>query len=307
MQRSRRRVGRAAGAVALVAAVGGVQPPAAAAQVVMGSVLESGSSVPLGGVLVSLLDDAGERVRATLSDDAGRFYFEVGRFGQYSLRAERIGLQTTTSASFDVFGSEPVVRRVLMGDRAIEIEGLVVDSRIQQCRIDSREAVQIQRWWQEVRTALDVSSVVQSAGLARFEIDRFEREWGPKLERLVSETNRSEVSLTDRPFVSAEAGFLARGGFVQGDLQGQREYYAPDADVLLSSVFLAQHCFSIEEHDDDERLIGLAFEPIEERDVPDITGVLWVDSTTAELRTLDFRYHGVDDVPDNESGGRVSF
>jgi hypothetical protein len=277
-------------------------------QTVTGAVLDSTTSAPLSGVLVSLLDLNGERVRATLSDEAGRFYFGLDRFGRYSLRAERIGLEPMTSASFDVLSTNPHFERLLVGARAVEIAGLVVDSRVQQCRLDSDEALQIQRWWRDVRTALDVSSVVQSSGLAQFEIGRFQREWDAPLDRVVADISRAEVSVSARPFASAEARFLSEGGFVQGDLAGQREYYAPDAEVLLSSTFLAQHCFSIAKSDSgDPTLVGLAFEPTRDHDVPDIRGTIWVDSTTAELRTLDFLYTTLGDVPDNEAGGSVSF
>ena len=304
MRKSSRR--RAIGSALAVSAMLAL-PGAAHAQTVTGAVLDAATSGPLSGVLVSLLDLNGERIRATLSDEAGRFFFELQGFGRYSLRAERIGLQTTTSDSFDLISTEPYFERILMGDRAVEIAGLTVDSRVKQCRLNRDEAVQIQRWWQEVRTALDVSSVVQSTGMAQFEVDRFQREWDAELERITATDSRAEVSVSNRPFSSADAEFLSEGGFVQGELTGQREYYAPDADVLLSTTFLTEHCFSIEESDFDPRLVGLAFEPLEEREVPDIEGVIWVDSTTAELKTLDFRYTSLGDVPENEAGGSVWF
>jgi hypothetical protein len=292
-------------AVALVAFAS--MPRVAAGQTITGAVVDATTSAPLPGVLVSLLDLDGERIRATLSDETGRFFFEPGGFGRYSLRAERIGLQTTTSASFDVVSTNPHFERILMGDRAIEITGLIVDSRVKQCRLDRDEAVQIQRWWREVRTALDVSSVVQSSGMAQFEIDRFQREWDAQLERVIADDTRAEVSISTRPFASAEADFLSEGGFVQGELTGQREYYAPDADVLLSSTFLSEHCFSIASSEGDPKLVGLAFEPTGDRNVADIDGVIWVDSTTAELRAMDFHYTELGDVPDNEAGGSVWF
>ena len=276
-------------------------------QTVIGSTLDANTSAPLSGVLISLLDSAGKRVRAVLSDEVGRFAMEVGQFGRYTIRAERIGLQTTTSESFDLKTFEAHEERILMGDRSVEIAGLVVDSRVRQCRNDPAEAIEIQRWWREVRTALDVSSVVQQEGIAQFELERFEREWGPGLQRIISSNTRTEMSLSNRPFVSAEAEYLASGGFVQGELTGQREYYAPDADVLLSSVFLSLHCFSITDHDYDERLVGLTFDPTRDNKIPEIMGTLWVDSTSAELQTLDFRYTNMSELPDNESGGYVSF
>lgn len=304
----RRLAGKGAGLRGILLAVAVLTAAASlpvAAQTVTGTVVEADGSVPLSGVLVSLIDSDGERVAATLSDQDGSFSLDAGRFGRFRLRAERIGLQSNTSETFDLFSTDPREERISMGQRAIVIDGLVVDSRVEQCRLDRDNAVQIQRWWQEIRTALDVSSAVQTEGLARVQVERYERAWTSDLSRVVSEAEHAEVGLSSRPFVSAGADFLAEGGFVQGALEGEREYYAPDADVLLSDVFLARHCFSLASHYDDE-LLGLAFEPTEEG-VPDVRGTLWVDTTTAELQTLDFRYANLDDVPDNESGGFVSF
>lgn len=288
--------------LALVAA----SPRSSAGQTVTGVVRDATTSAPLGGVLVSLVDTNDDRVRSVLSDDTGRFALAPETFGRYRLRAERIGLATTTTASFDLFSTNPRFEELSMGSRAIAIAGLVVDSRVRQCRSNRERAVQIQRWWQEVRTALDVSAVVQREGLARFQIERFEREWDEELEVLLSSDSRMEMNLSDRPFVSADVDFLSEGGFVQGSLDGQLEYYAPDADVLLSGTFLADHCFSLSDSDD-KRIVGLSFEPTSDKDVPGIRGTLWVDSTTAELQSLEFRYTNQDDFPDHEGGGYVSF
>jgi hypothetical protein len=291
----------------LVVAAALAGPRAASAQSVTGAVHDGNTAAPIPGVLVSVIDDAGVRVRAVLSDGAGRFTIELGRFGRFRVRAERIGLGTVTSRTFELFSFAPHFERILMTDRAIEIAGLVVDTRVQACRLDPSEAVRIQRWWRDVRTALDVSSVVQRQGLALAQVERFEREWNEELDEIIRADSRREMILSSRPFVSEDAAFLAQGGYVQGPLQGQRDYFAPDADVLLSDVFLASHCFSIRDHGDDGPLLGLSFEPSVESEVPDITGTLWVDTTSAELRSLDFRYANTDDVPANASGGHLSF
>lgn len=291
------------GAAALV--IFAADPSPAIAQAVRGTVRDAERSRPLSGVLVSLLDPDGERVAATLSDDRGRYSLDVGRFGRFRLRAERIGLGTSTSQTFDLFSTRPLERDIVMGQRAIEIEGLVVDSRVEQCRLDRDNAVQIQRWWQEVRTALDVSAVVQTRGLAEFRVERFERRWTSSLSRVVGEARHTELGRSSSPFVSVDAEFLAERGYVQGDAEGSWDYFAPDAEVLLSDVFLARHCFSLVDHDDDA-LLGLAFEPTRD-DVVDISGTLWVDTTTAELQSLEFRYAEQEGVPENESGGFVAF
>ena len=294
-------------AVAFVAlAAGGTLPQGARAQGITGTVRDATTSAPLPGVLVTVLDYAGERVRGVLSDATGRFVIELP-MGRYQIRAERIGLRPETTEPFDLNTFNMRFEQIVMTDRAVLIEGLVVDSRVKSCRIDPEAAVQIQRWWEEIKTALDASSVLQRQRFATFQIEKFEREWSDDLERVIASSSRVELSQWSRPFSSVEADFLAKEGFVQGEIGGQRQYYAPDADVLLSDVFLSQHCFSLVEDDNRDDQLGLHFEPIETRTIPEILGTLWVDTTTAELQNLDFRYTNVDGVGDSESGGLVAF
>ena len=85
-------------------------------------------------------------------------------------------------------------------------------------------------------------------------------------------------------------------------------YYAPDADVLLSDAFLDTHCMSLVEGEDEaEGLVGLSFEPTQDRGVTDISGVLWLDPADAELQWLDYQYEFLD-VPNSERlGGKIRF
>lgn len=69
-------------------------------------------------------------------------------------------------------------------------------------------------------------------------------------------------------------------------------YDAPSAEALLSDAFLQTHCFGVvkppREHPD---WIGIAFAPRGRRDsLVDVTGVVWLDRSTAELRRLEFEY-----------------
>jgi len=90
---------------------------------------------------------------------------------------------------------------------------------------------------------------------------------------------------------------------------GSTDYYAPDAEVLLSDTFLADHCFKIKEGEFEHTgYVGLAFQPIPERKKPDIKGVLWMDAKTAELRTVEFTYTWLpNDLRTVDFGGTVSF
>ncbi|MFQ5691006.1 MAG: hypothetical protein ACE5HQ_12130 [Gemmatimonadota bacterium] len=69
---------------------------------------------------------------------------------------------------------------------------------------------------------------------------------------------------------------------------GAARYYAPDAGVLLSDEFLATHCLSVTENGG--RWIGLRFDPVPDREVADVAGVLWLDRSTRELKRLEYTY-----------------
>lgn len=61
-------------------------------------------------------------------------------------------------------------------------------------------------------------------------------------------------------------------------------FYAPDAEVLLSDAFLDSHCFSLREATvQGEARLGLTFEPVPGRTIPEVRGVLWWTP-----KTLDF-------------------
>ena len=277
-----------------------------AAQGVRGQVVDESTAAPLTGVLVAILDNQGQRVAAVLTDADGAFTAPVPGPGAYHARAERIGLQSTDSEPFQVEGTAFHSLRIQMADRAVELEGLVVDTRVRSCRVDAVQAPRIQRWWQSVRTALDVSALVQSERMARFRVQQFERRWTADLRSVVSEDTRLRVGFASRPFVSADADRLLEGGFVQGE-EGSREYFAPDADVLLSDGFLQSHCFSVVSDDDNERLVGLHFEPTRDNRSADILGTLWVDTVSAVLDRLQYRYANLNWLPANEAGGEVAF
>src|SRR5258708_9258116 len=83
---------------------------------------------------------------------------------------------------------------------------------------------------------------------------------------------------------------LERDGFVVVDSAGST-YHGPDADELISDAFLRTHCFETKSgRGETEGLIGLAFSPARGRTLPDITGTLSIDRTTAMLHHLAFTY-----------------
>lgn len=299
--------GRLSTVLALVLlAVLSVSPSAVAAQGIDGVVTFASNGQPAPGVLVAIYNESGERVRAELTNAVGRFAIEVPP-GRYGLQAERIGLSPTTVENIVVGPFERVSRAVEMIDRPIELQGLVVDTRVRSCRTNQREADRVQRWWSEVRTALGVNSALQEEQFGHFIVERFERVWDSDLDEPLAVGRRWNVSTSTRPFVSAPAEELMERGFVTGRFGLDRDYFGPDADVLLSTVFLSAHCFSLDTDRDRQGQVGLRFDPVDDRTVVDIAGTFWIDTTTATLTDLDFEYVNLEGPDADGAGGRAVF
>jgi len=293
----------------LVVALCGVlaSPRPGSAQVVAGIVREAESGVPLPGVLVSALREDGSRVLAVLTDSVGGFVMRLPPGLRVRLRAERIGMETVDTPPFVPGEGDAEPRRIFMGSRALEIEGLTVRTDVQQCRVSEREARVIQRWWDEARKALSVTEVVQESELVRYRIYQFEREWDPGLRTVKVESGRRSTVSSSRPFQSQAPETLLEKGYVQGNA-GSRIFVAPDVRVLLSPEFLGSHCFALETGNDTARAVGLRFEPTRSRKETDISGTFWIDTTSSALRFLDYSYANLPaDVPGDEAGGRVEF
>lgn len=112
-----------------------------------------------------------------------------------------------------------------------------------------------------------------------------------------------------RPFASIPVEQLSRHGYVVSRDDGSTDFYAPDADVLLSDAFLDDHCFRfVAGNDGRAGMVGLGFEPVPGRRVAEITGVLWLNAASSELAELEFTYV---ELPfgelDGEFGGEVGF
>jgi hypothetical protein len=120
---------------------------------------------------------------------------------------------------------------------------------------------------------------------------------------------RSSRHPTTHAFRSISADVLREQGYVVSDSSGVN-YYAPDAEVLLSDAFMSGHCFRlVESAGEDDRLVGVAFTPSRDRrDMREIEGTLWVARATSELRLLEFRYLNLPDPAGSaRPGGRVEF
>lgn len=276
------------------------------AQSVRGQFVDAaGTPVPAGRVL--LQTDSGRVVHSALTDDGGAFSLRAPRAGRYVVRGERIGFGATLSAPLELAADEEATYRLVASGERVLLDAIVVETR-SRCAMRPGASEQTSAVWGEVRKALDLVNEGARDSRARFTVDLFEREVDTRTRAVTVISSRTTIGLAHRPFVTLPPERLAREGFIIRDTSGV-VYAAPDAEILLSDRFLEDHCFRLRtEGAPEPGLIGLAFEPVRGRRVPDVEGVLWLDRATAELRLLEFEYtrtwlRGDRGVP----GGRLEF
>lgn len=254
-------------------------------QVVAGEFVDADGS-PIPSARVSLQNERGATVGSVLTDAAGRFQLRAPDAGRYRVRGERIGFELTETDPLELAGDGRVDQRMVANARRVMLATVVVEAGSRCGGSDATPETRVV--WDEVRKALGMVS--DTSRRATYTLERFERELDPTSRAVRRESRRTEAGTSDKPFIPADLARLANQGYIerQGDTL---VYQAPDADVLLSQAFLEDHCFRLRTAGAPaEGLIGLAFEPVRSRRVPDVEGVLWVDRASAELRQMEWSY-----------------
>jgi hypothetical protein len=178
----------------------------------------------------------------------------------------------------------------------------VVVAGEQQCDVEAGASMAI--LWEEIREALAAVAWTSRGSGYWYELSLFEREVTTGGKRAGPDSVWQQVGYHQVPFRSAPALELMVNGYIVVEDDGWI-YRAPDADVLLSDIFLRTHCFETRAA---KGLVGLAFIPARGRELPDVKGTLWVDPDNAELRYLEFTYTRIPDrLNAPRAGGRVEF
>lgn len=266
-----------------------VSRDAASAQSLIVDVTAAESGSPLSGAFVSLLDESGQTIRTGLTNEAGRLLFAAPGTGRYQLRVELVGRQTHSSGLLSIAAAEARRVAVSLSFQAIALAEIRVE-RDQRCRLRPADALAISQVWETARQALAVQAWTQDAGMYRLDISLYERDLDATGRKVERESRRGKTRMTRAPFASLPPEQLMESGFIEELEDGGHMYYGPDAALLLSDAFLDTHCFRLARSPDVPGAIGLVFEPVREREVPDIEGTLWLDEATAHLRFLEYSY-----------------
>jgi hypothetical protein len=223
--------------------------------------------------------------------------------GSYRVRVRRIGFRPFVSGAVTVPSSSPFILNVA-SDRVM-LAAVVVNARTPCGRINP-DAETLSLVWEEISKALKASQItladVSNLGVSK----TYQRRLGPTGAVLSADTSMRVARLA-RPFAAIDPASLVKDGYVRGNPVDGWIYFGPDEAVLLSAGFAETHCFRIVRDRDRPREIGLSFEPVRGRKVPDIAGVAWIDDATSELRRIDFRYLNAEPLTRFEAGGFTQF
>ncbi|HEU4786877.1 MAG TPA: carboxypeptidase-like regulatory domain-containing protein [Gemmatimonadaceae bacterium] len=289
---------------ALTLTTAALQP--AAAQRVRGTVRDSASAQPIPGAVVWVADSAGGFLARAVGGPDGSF--AVPRFaGSAALHVLRIGFHPAVIQIRDV--SPDSVLDVRLGSFVLALDA-VASSRRRVCPGDkgTSDALDL---WEQARAALMASVVARDANPPDLSLRSFTRTYEPFRNQLQEQIVRSKDLTGDRSYVAARPAWaFAAEGYMREDHGGERTYYAPDDAVLLDSSFAETHCLHVVpgERDHAEH-VGIGFDPVSERGrdtLVDVRGVLWIDATRHELRSLEFQYTGLEQAA-RTSGGDIKF
>ena len=276
------------------------------AQRVRGVVFDSALNSPIPGVVVSVLDSASRVGARTITDGQGRFNLDVPA-SVPKLRLMRIGYRLRDIALGA--GRDGEIRLVMERVPPILERVQVQDTELCPGSADRGAAFQL---WDQARTGLLATVVARESKPANATTLVFERTMSPSDEIVRKQTTRTSRGRTTRPFVASfEPGVFARFGYMVEDSRG-RTFNAPDADVLMHESFALTHCFRLRAADDAHRgQIGLAFAPAPGRgrdSLVDVSGVIWMDAASPQLRTLDFIYTSLEPAAMSaRAGGHIEF
>jgi hypothetical protein len=259
-------------------------------QTLMGRVTRD--SVPVTGALLLVLDGAGHTVARTASRELGE-YSVAAPPGTYRVQVLQIGWRPTLAGPYTVAAGETKRANIDATGNRILLDPIIVTDH-SECRVRPDSAAAAFVVWDEARKALLAASMTTAEPLT-MTLMRTEQE----LDRSGNHVNWDSTTTLSgsslRPFVSLPPEKLARDGYMAADAEGNKTYWGPDADVLLSESFLSSHCIHIVRPSadiaDSARLVGVGFSPAtKRRNVVDVEGVLWLDRSSAELRSMDYHY-----------------
>ncbi len=280
----------------------------ACAQELRGVVLLASRGSPAPGViLVAERPADGSTLTRVLTGDRGQFLLRLPP-GEVRLRALRIGHRPTVLGTYTLAQGERRALTLELPDAPIVLSTVITRAE-SRCQLAAQAGELVVTLFQEARKALLSTRLLSSDGppTARLAIVEALTDLRGRPLGRPSRVLRSGASV--RPFQSLPPGLLSRVGYMTQE-RNATVYRAPDADVLLSDAFAAEHCLQpVDGQGERAGWIGLAFRPTaRDTRIVRIRGTIWLDRSTFELQLLEYAYVGVPRSHERAGiGGNVVF
>jgi hypothetical protein len=279
---------------------------AANAQTIRGSLIDSLTSQPIDNAFVVLRDSNSIEVTRSITNGRGGFSLAAPGPGAYVLRTERIGFGSTEAYLGYLDSAETREVTVRVNPIVIRLGAITVAGDSNECRVHGEQGLATATVWEEARKVLAAVVWGESQRFFTYHTRKYSRRLN-RWQSVERETDSLFIGNRVVLFRSRAAQELQEHGYavIRPD---SFFYYAPDAATFFSDAFLSQHCFNLHRDDEHPGLIGLRFEPIRGRTIPDVQGVLWLDEGSAELRFLELRYTNLGSrLLDEHAEGMVEF
>ncbi len=274
-----------------------------AAQRVELLVREEGSSTPVGGAIARLVADTGV-VFVGLTAASGRLSLVAPSPGNYRIKLDRIGFVGLLSAPFELALDQVLQSELLMPTARFELPTVEVRSR-SRCEQQGPGGAEAFAVWEEIQKALTASVITEQAAAVPLRVREFQR-WLRRDGTLIHEYHVLATETHGPVYASLSPERLAAEGFLLTTDRDSLVFAVPDARLLISDAFSATHCFGVQPGE--AGLIGLTFEPAPGRRLPDVSGTIWVDRNSGELRHLEYEYTSLPGLLARAGlGGRVEF
>jgi hypothetical protein len=263
-------------------------PSAIGAQLVRGTVRDGATGAPIVGAVVSVATTYDSLLTRTITDNLGAFALRVGGFRSTHLRVVRLGYQPEIMAHELVDSGAMDITLV-----AIAWGLAPVHSETRSDCPERKDAAAAAELWTQAQASLLAGIVARDANPAVMRVIRFHREvTDGKVVPIVGQTVQTITGVGTRVVSAGQTpSYFEAHGYTGSQPLGD-VVYTPDDEVLVDGSFARTHCFGIDrDRDHHPGELGITFVPTGARDaLTDIMGTLWVDSTRAQLRRLQFTY-----------------
>lgn len=259
------------------------------AQEVSGLVHITGTAAVARSAGVVLLDSAGTVRRGMLTGDDGRFSLRAPDAGRYRVLARQVGFSPDSSDEIELRRDQVAAVELSLKQFVLVLDSVEI-VRKSRCAITPAAGSMALQLWEDVQSALTAAIITESIPRARDALlTRYTRQIDPASGRVVRAVSWQGVGLASEPFRALPADTLESRGFVVTEGR-DIAYYAPDAHTILSDAFARTHCFRPAADARHPGLVGLAFAPTRSTKVGQVSGALWLDATSRELRYLEFKF-----------------